>query len=437
MKRFLKSALALTFCFGLIFSFACSKSENSPNVAADDIRLVSTTPADNDIVSIFTGNVSFVFDKAVYVNDKAKITLNGAAVVDASIDGTTLTATIRGLLKSSTKYTLTVDKGAVKDASDNLNKEVFSLKFATEDDPVIGGSVTQNGFLSVKGVSLVNKDGKGLVLHGVSLGWHNWWPRFYNENTIAWLKSDWKCDYIRVPIGVEPDGAYLSDPDFALSCLYTVVDAAIKNDMYVIADWHIDGSDPHEADALIFFQTVAEKYKDYPNIIYEVFNEPNNAIAWSSVKSYAENVIETIRNIDTKNVIIVGSPFWDQNIDKAAADPIKGYDNLMYTLHFYAGSSGQSVRDLATEALFSGLPLFVTECGGMDGSGDGAINTAEWQKWIQWMDDNHISWDAWDIADKNESCSMIKDGNSPVSGWKDSDLKTWGQIVRTQLRSYH
>jgi len=106
----------------------------------------------------------------------------------------------------------------------------------------------------------------------------------------------------------------------------------------------------------------------------------------------------------------------------------------MYTLHFYAATHKQSLRDVATAALQKGLPLFVSECGGMEASGDGNIDTTEWQAWVQWMDQYNISWDAWCIADKNESCSMILNTSSPVSGWTDSDLKPWGQMVRTQLR---
>ena len=74
----------------------------------------------------------------------------------------------------------------------------------------------------------------------------------------------------------------------------------------------------------------------YPNVIYEIFNEPDYE-TWPEVKAYSEEVIKTIRAIDPDNIILVGSPRWDQDIHLPAADPIKGYANLMYTVHFYAG----------------------------------------------------------------------------------------------------
>jgi len=294
-------------------------------------------------------------------------------------------------------------------------------------------SVSQNGALSVKGILLVNEEEQPVILRGVSFGWHNWWPRFYNANTVAWLKEDWKCDMVRAAIGVEPDSAFIKDPVFALERLFTVVDAAIENDMYVIIDWHAHGIQLEKA--IGFFQLVAGKYKDYPNIIYEIFNEPVRD-SWEDVKAYSEEVIKTIREIDEKNVILIGSPHWDQDVHIAADNPITGYDNLMYTLHFYAATHKQWLRDRADYALNKGLPLFVSECAGMEASGDGPIDHKSWQEWIDWMDGNLISWAAWSIADKNESCSMIKDTSSPDYGWTEDDLKEWGKIVRTELRKH-
>ena len=303
--------------------------------------------------------------------------------------------------------------------------------YSQNDAPATGGLVSQHGFLSVKGTALVDQQGRGVALRGVSFGWHLWHPRFYNENTVTWLREDWKCEVVRAAIGAEPEGGYIDNPQFALERLYTVVDAAIKNDMYVIIDWHSHHIRLDEAKG--FFQTVAEKYKDYPNIIYEIFNEPayNN---WDEVKAYSEEVIKTIREIDKKNVILVGSPHWDQDVDKPAADPITGYDNIMYTLHFYAATHKQDLRDRATAALQKGLPIFVSECAGMEASGDGQVNMEEWQAWLQWMGENNISWATWSVSDKNETCSMIKDSSSPAYNWTENDLKEWGKIVRAELR---
>lgn len=291
--------------------------------------------------------------------------------------------------------------------------------------------VDQNGQLSVKGTLLVNKDNLPVKLKGVSLGWHNWWPRFYNEATITWLQSDWNCNLVRAAIGVEPDDAYIQNPDRANKCLDDVIDAAIENGMYVIVDWHSHSIKTDEAKT--FFTRVANKYKDYPNIIYEVFNEPVED-SWADVKAYSIEIIKTIREIDKKNVILVGSPHWDQDIHLVADDPIEGYDNIMYTLHFYAATHSQFLRDRGDYALGKGLPVFVSECAGMEASGDGPVDHQEWNAWLEWMTRNQINWVAWSISDKYETCSMIQSTDSPASGWAESDLKEWGITVRNILR---
>jgi endoglucanase len=292
-------------------------------------------------------------------------------------------------------------------------------------------AVEKHGQLSVNGATLVDKNNEAVVLRGVSFGWHNWWPRFYANETVAWLISDWNVTLLRAAIGVEPDGAYLSNPTQALRCLTTVVDAAIEHGVYVIIDWHAHYIHTEEAKA--FFTLVATKYKNAPNVIYEIFNEPWDDMPWSEVKAYSEAIIQTIRAIDEDNIILVGSPHWDQDIHIVADDPITGYSNIMYTLHFYAGTHKQWLRDRADYALQKKIPVFVSECAGMEASGDAAVDLEEWNRYLQWVQQNKLSWAAWSISDKNETCSMIASLASPAAGWQDADLKEWGKIVKQAL----
>ena len=294
--------------------------------------------------------------------------------------------------------------------------------------------VKQNGKLSVDGISLVNQKGNKIVLRGVSLGWHNWWPRFFDTQTITWLKKDFKSEIVRVAVGIEPDGAYLQNPQFAIDCATKAIDAAVKNGMYVIIDWH--SHKIHTEEAKAFFTQMATKYKNCPNVIYEIFNEPTG-LSWPEIKVYAEEIIKQIRSIDADNIILVGTPNWDQDVNIAADSPIVGYKNIMYTLHFYASTHKAELRAKADYALSKGLPIFVSECAGVEASGDGAVNFEEWNTWVNWMNENNLSWIAWSISDKDETCSMIKDTTSPISNWKDSDLKEWGKIVRKTLREYN
>lgn len=286
--------------------------------------------------------------------------------------------------------------------------------------------------LSVEGTFLMNGKGERVVLKGVSFGWHNWWPRFYNASVVKMLKDEWNCTVVRAAMGVEPDGGYLTNPEKALDCIMTVADAAIENKMYVIIDWHSHGI--HTEAAKDFFTKMAHRYKDSPYVIYEIFNEPVED-SWNTVKAYSEEVIRAIRTVDADNLILVGTPHWDQDIHLAADNPIKEYDNIMYTLHFYAATHKQELRDRADYALSRGLPLFVSECAGMEASGDGPVNQQEWDAWRGWMKKNDISWVCWSVSDKDETCSMVY-ADAPSEGkWTKSALKDWGQIVKAALQN--
>jgi endoglucanase len=295
--------------------------------------------------------------------------------------------------------------------------------------------VKRHGQLSVQGTQLVDKNNTPIVLRGMCLGWHSMWPRFYNEKAVNWLKKDFNCNIIRAAMGIElGEKSYIKDAQFSKDKIETVVKAAIKSDIYVIIDWHSHNVNLNEAK--VFFAEISKKYAKYPNIIYEVFNEPDNE-SWMEVKTYAEEIIKVIRENDPNNVILVGCPHWDQDIDLPAADPIKGYNNIMYTMHFYAATHGKELRDRTDAAIKSGLPVFVSESAGMEASGDGPLNIQAWQEYIDWMEARKLSWITWSVSDKDETCSILQKSAKSEGNWKEKDLKESGIKVREFLRKYN
>ena len=244
--------------------------------------------------------------------------------------------------------------------------------FSYSKDPV-----KQWGQLQVKGNQLCSQTGDSIVLRGVSYGWHNLWPRFYNKQSVKWLKKDWKCTVLRAAMGTVIEDNYIENPEFALKCMNKVIKAAIKNDLYIIIDWHTYY--PQKKEAKAFFSMMAQKYGKYPHIIYEIYNEPMED-SWESVKEYATDIISEIRKYDPDNIILVGSPHWDQDLHLVAESPLEGFNNIMYTLHFYAATHKQELRDRAEAAWEKGIPIFVSECAGMECTGDGPLDIPEWTR---------------------------------------------------------
>ncbi|WP_379963056.1 cellulase family glycosylhydrolase [Epilithonimonas sp. UC225_85] len=306
---------------------------------------------------------------------------------------------------------------------------IFIFSFGFAQSPV-----KEMGQLQVIGTQLSDQKGMPVRLIGTSFGWNNWHSRFYTKGTVKWLKNDWNVNVVRAALGIDPEGAYLQDPEKNYKNIETVVDAAIKEGIYVIIDWHAHKI--HTDEASEFFDKISKKYGKYPNVIYEIFNEPEQQ-SWGEVKEYAEQMIKTIRKNDPDNLILVGCPEWDQRLDLVQKDPIKNVSNVMYTMHFYAGTHKSELRDRADVAMDAGIPVFISESAGMEASGDGKFDYSEWQKYFDWMEKRKLSWITWSISDKKETCSMLLPTASSTGNWKQSDLNESGIKTREYLKQFN
>ena len=303
--------------------------------------------------------------------------------------------------------------------------------------PAAPGIVSAHGRLHTAGNRIVGTNGKPVSLAGVSFGWSQWEAApFYNADTVDWLKQDWHAAIIRAPLGIHEEDGYLQHPARNLARVTRVVDAAIAADLYVIIDWHDHQAQLHQEQAVAFFSDMANRYGKYPNIIYEIFNEPKTGLTWArDVKPYAEKVIAAIRAIDPDNLIVVGTPNWSQDVDVAATDPIKDA-NLAYSLHFYAGTHKQTLRDKALKALNLGAPLFVTEWGTCDASGKGPINEKSVGEWFAFMREHQLSHCNWAIYDKPETAAILHHRASSKGHWLEGDLSPSGKYARSLIRGW-
>jgi endoglucanase len=308
-------------------------------------------------------------------------------------------------------------------------------------DPKGTTPVSQHGQLSVKNGQLVDKNGKGYQLRGMSTHGLTWFPEFVNESAFKTLRDDWNTNVVRLAMYVDEWGngqCYMGNKSGSLELLEKGVDICIKLDMYVIIDWHVlNPGDPskYTNEAKSFFETVSKRYAKYPNVIYEICNEPNGGASWSgNIKPYAEKIIPVIRKNAPNSVIIVGTPTWSQEIDKPLSDPLS-YKNVMYAFHFYAATHA-GLRSNVENCVAQGLPVFVSEFGTCDASGGGANDFNETQKWLSYFDKQGISYCNWSICNKDETCSVLRPGTSANGNWSESDLTENGKWMRNWFRKH-
>ena len=301
-----------------------------------------------------------------------------------------------------------------------------------------GTPVGDHGRLRVENGSLVDQYGEAYQMHGVSTHGLAWFPEYVSEETFRTFRSDWDADLMRLAMYSDEYGGYSNGGD--KKELKQLIDRGVEyasgQGMYVIIDWHVLGEgnpNIHKEDAIDFFDEMSEKYGDQGNVIYEICNEPNGGVSWKDVKKYAEEVIPVIRANDPYGIILVGTPQWSQLIGDAAADPIEGYDNIMYTLHFYAATHKEDLRGNLEKALKDGLPVFVSECSICDASGNGSIDEKSAQAWVDLLDQYSVSYVAWAASNKNETAALISSGCGKLSDWSDQELSDTGRWFKAQF----
>ncbi|GAB3225868.1 hypothetical protein GCM10027447_15620 [Glycomyces halotolerans] len=290
-------------------------------------------------------------------------------------------------------------------------------------DPAPSGTpVEQHGQLHVCGTNMCDQHNNQVQLKGISSMWLHWQTQPYaqNRSALEWMRDNWNIDVFRAAMGVEPEGAYLSDPAWSRQQVETIINNAVDAGVYVIVDFHAHEAHHHQAEAVNFFSDLASRYGHLPNVIWEPYNEPEQASWDNDVKPYHEAVVSSIRSQDPDNIIVLGSPTWSQDVDVAARNPVSG-TNLMYTLHFYSCTHDQYLRDKADTAINAGLALFVTEWGAShaDGGLDGRACYDEAQRWIDWMSANGVSWTAWKLDVGSDTTNLLSSGAPVTGGWDD------------------
>ena len=290
--------------------------------------------------------------------------------------------------------------------------------------------VSYHGKLKLDGIDLVNEHDEKVQLKGISSHGLQWFNYLVTDENIKTLKS-WGSNTFRLAMYTK-EGGYV-DNKSVYDDLIKDIDLVIENDMYVIVDWHIlsdNNPNINKEQAKEFFKKITAKYKNTPNVIYEICNEPNGGTTWSDVKSYAEEIIPIIRE-NTDAIIIVGTPTWSQDVDSVIGNELK-FDNIMYTLHFYAGTHKEFLRDKAKKALDNNIPIFVSEWGVSDASGNGGVFIDEADKWMDFINKYNLSYINWSLADKDESSALLRPNNKVIN---DDALSESGKYIKTVLEN--
>ena len=313
--------------------------------------------------------------------------------------------------------------------NDESEKEVININKNT---------VSYNSWLHTDGCQLKNSKNELVQLRGVSSHSIEEYYDCLTYDNLEYMKNNWHINVFRIAMYTDLYGkGYINNKEYNTEKVCEIIDNAIKLDMYVIVDWHIlNDNNPqiHENEARLFFDNISSKYSDVPNVIYEICNEPNGQdVTWDkNIKKYAEDIISIIRNNSKNSLIIVGTANWCKSLMAPADDPLN-YDNIVYACHFYSGSHKKELRDILDYCIGKNIPVFISECGVTDASGNGELYTEEFDKWIEYINSNKLSWIYWSFSNKNESSAILKP-NTLVP--EDDNLTDAGNYIKNIFIKY-
>ena len=304
--------------------------------------------------------------------------------------------------------------------------------------------VSRNGQLQVIGTKLCNQFGNPIQLRGMSTHGIQWygWGSCLTAASLDALAYDWGADVLRISLYVQ-EGGYETDPAGFTAQVNRLIEEATARGMYALVDWHqLTPGDPNYnlARAKTFFSAIANTHKNKNNIIYDICNEPNSGATWAKIKTYADQMIPFIRAIDNDAVILVGTHGWstmglsgDGSLQDIFNNPLQ-FPNVMYTFHFYAKDHRTAYLNQLNTAS-DRLPVFVTEFGTQEASGDGANDFAMAQQYIDLMRNKKISWTNWNYSDDFRSGAVWLTGTCSNGPWTTARLKPAGAWIRERILS--
>ncbi|MBN2713623.1 MAG: cellulase family glycosylhydrolase, partial [Planctomycetes bacterium] len=312
--------------------------------------------------------------------------------------------------------------------------------------------------LHVEGNKLKTADGKEVWLQGLAIASLEWGAGGDNIlKSIGIAIDDWKANCIRLDLRehfYKGIGPYQKDGGAGYRQLVEdAVNLCASKGVYIALDLHRFRA-PEKQD-VEFWQTVSEKYKNHPAVIFELFNEPHD-VPWNVWrdggvvydKKTAENVaaenkealkkfetvgmqklVDVVRESGAKNIVAVGGLDWSYDLSgilKGFALDDKGGNGIMYVTHVYPWKSDWQNKFLVVAEKY---PLFITEVGCME-------KPMPWQKTTEnphtWAPDMigliqkyKLNWTGWCFHPKSSPCIL--------SDWEYTPTPYWGAYVKKAL----
>lgn len=263
------------------------------------------------------------------------------------------------------------------------------------------------------------------------------------QNYIEKFKQDFPdANCVRIPVlpGDDryPDEGWFKH-DWEKNYLIENVQKAIAQGLFPIIDLHYEikwdkpNTSKHYSieDLKDFWQWCSYKFRNYPEVIFEIFNEPTepvgnlkgdwskeSGLAWNKFKDeIAQPIVDLVRS-ESDNLVLVGSPNWSTEGMHAVNYPVES-KNIAYVIHQYNRNYGNFEKHY--DQLIKTYPVVVTEMGfgknpntGEDREGGSKLEYG--QDFTNELDQYELSYCLWSYADDQSPALIKSPGNLTEAG---------------------
>jgi aryl-phospho-beta-D-glucosidase BglC (GH1 family) len=317
----------------------------------------------------------------------------------------------------------------------------FSITLPVEHKSVFAFDRTSQfpGRLYARGNRIVDANGRTVLLRGLM-------PPdparlrldgVFNQKFFAEMSTT-GANVFRIP--VHPEN-WVRDRDYLWRYLDPIVAWAGDSNIYVIIDWHYIGNvatgagpempdiEPNPKDLTMeFWRSTAQYFRNVPNVIFEIFNEPQS-IGAEEWHSNATDIIRAIREQGADQLVIVGGIDYGKDLSWVMDQPIPD-ENIAYASHIYPAHSSSS-WGYWFGTVAEKYPVMITEWGFMEENGNSAQSYLAGDQitygspFLSYLSDRNIGWIAcW--YDDQWSPPMFTEGRKSYT--------RYGEFVMQQLK---
>jgi hypothetical protein len=314
--------------------------------------------------------------------------------------------------------------------------------------------------LHTQGTKVLDANGKPVWLCGVNIASLEWRSDGdHVEESVNRAITEWKVNLIRLPLAQDRWFGKMANSTNSAADYRAIVDTLVEicaeSRVYIDLELHWSDSgtwvneggklgqrvlpDRHSVD---FWRVVATRYKNHPNVIFGLYNEPHDT-SWkiwrdggtvTNIPSQwdrdqartvyeavgMQGLYDVVRSTGAKNLVTISGLDWGYDLSGVLKGyAIKGQD-FLYETHPYANKPDW---DKSFGEVSEKYPVYVGEWGF---SGSRTNNLEYAHKLMDYVRQHNLHWTAWDFH--------VSAGPTLIRNWS-YEPTVFGQIVKEELAS--